>query len=101
MKLGKVTHNDPVVRQSLSLHKSSIDQLAAYQAYYKSVHGDEISMSQLVEEMTKRFMKEDRDFVKFIEAATKAASPAKAAPAATPAATSAAPAPARTLGLKA
>jgi hypothetical protein len=65
MKLGKVTSNDPVKRQALGLHQTTIRQLEAYRAYYLSVHGDEISMSQLVEEIAKRFLKEDRDFQKY------------------------------------
>lgn len=68
MKLPKVTSSDPMKREALSLHQSTVDQLQAYRQYYKSIHGDEISMSQLVEEMVKRFMRDDRDFQKVLAA---------------------------------
>jgi hypothetical protein len=78
MKLGKVTSNDPVGRKAINFHLSTTTQLEAYQAYYQSIHGDEISLSQLVEEIAKRFLKDDRDFQKFFAkkpAATSADAP--------------------------
>jgi hypothetical protein len=66
MKLSKVTSNDPVGRQAISFHQSTTRQLQAYRAYYQSVHGDEISLSQLVEEIAKRFLREDREFHKWL-----------------------------------
>ena len=74
MRLGKVTSNDPMKREALSLHQSTVDQLQAYRAHYRSVHGDEISMSQMVEEMVKRFMRDDREFQKVLTTAAKPAS---------------------------
>lgn len=71
MKLGKVTSNDPVERQALGIHKSTVQQLQLYRAFYQSVHGDEISMSLLVEEICKRFMLDDKAFHKFIAAKEK------------------------------
>lgn len=82
MKLGKVTSNDPVGRKAINFHLSTTTQLEAYQAYYKSIHGDEISLSQLVEEMLKRFMRDDREFQKFAAKKPVVATAAPAAPAA-------------------
>lgn len=65
MKLPKVTKNDPIERLAVGIHKSVNDDLKSYQAFYKSVHGEEIQMGMLVEEVLKRFMAEDKDFVKF------------------------------------
>jgi len=83
MKLGKVTSNDPVGRKAINFHQSTTTQLEAYQAYYQQIHGDEISLSQLVEEIAKRFLKDDRDFQKFF-AKKPVAAPAAVAPAAAP-----------------
>ncbi len=69
MKLPKVTKNDPVERLAVGIHKSVNDELKAYQSFYKSVHGEEIQMGMLVEEMLKRFMAEDRNFQKSKSAA--------------------------------
>jgi len=68
MKLRKVTSNDPLERHALSIHHSVGHKLQTYRRYYKSVHGDEISMSLLVESMCKRLMEEDREFQKFVAA---------------------------------
>ena len=66
MKLKRVTTNDPVERVALSLHQSLTANLAAYREFYKQTYGDEISLSQLVEEMAKSFMAEDKAFQKFM-----------------------------------
>lgn len=67
MKLGKVTKNDPMKRVPLSMHESVNKQLELYRAFYKNNTNEEISMSLLVEEMTKKFMAEDKDFQKFLK----------------------------------
>lgn len=66
MKLKRVTTNDPVERVALSLHQSLTSNLAAYREFYKQTYGDEISLSQLVEEMAKSFMTEDKAFQKYM-----------------------------------
>lgn len=71
MKLPKVTKNDPIERLAVGIHKSVNDDVKAYQDFYKSVHGDEIQLGMLVEEMLKRFMAEDKDFQKFKTPAAK------------------------------
>jgi Uncharacterized conserved small protein len=68
MKLGKVTKNDPMKRVPLSMHESVNKQLELYRVFYKNNTNEEISMSLLVEEMTKKFMAEDKDFQKFLKA---------------------------------
>ncbi len=73
MKLAKVTSNDPVKRQAVSMHQSVLQRLEHYRVHYHSVHGDEISLSLLVEEICKRFMHDDRDFQKFLAAEMKKA----------------------------
>jgi hypothetical protein len=67
MKLGKVTKNDPMERLPLSVHSSVAKQLQSYRSFYKSETGEEISMSLLVEEMTKKFMSEDKAFQKYLK----------------------------------
>jgi len=71
MKLRKVTSNDPVERLSASVRHSTIVTLEAYRAYYKSVYGDDIERSQLVEEMLLNFMGTDKDFQKFLDKASE------------------------------
>lgn len=65
MKLGKVTHNDPMKRLSIGMHSSTVNLLEQYRAFYKSSTGDEISQAQLLEEMAKKFMASDVDFKRF------------------------------------
>lgn len=73
MKLGKVTKNDPMKRVPVSMHESVVKDLEAYRAFYKQETGEEISMSLLVEEMTKRFMLEDKSFQKYLKDASRPA----------------------------
>jgi hypothetical protein len=65
MKLGKVTHNDPMKRLSIGVHSSTVDLLEQYRSFYKTATGDDISLAQLIEEMTKKFMAADADFKRF------------------------------------
>ena len=67
MKLGKVTSNDPFIRLSVSIRQSTSDQIEEYRAYYKAVYGDDIDRSQLVGEVLRKFMTEDKEFVKHME----------------------------------
>jgi hypothetical protein len=71
MKLAKVTSNDPVQRLAVSVRKSTNEQIDAYRDYYKSVYGDEIERSHLVEEMLRGFMSTDKEFVKYLESLKK------------------------------
>ena len=64
MKLKKVTKNDPVERLAVSIKKSTMEMLAAYQTHYKKTYGEDIERSHLVEEMLREFMLTDKDFVK-------------------------------------
>jgi hypothetical protein len=66
-KLGRVTTNDPTVRVAVSIHASNVELLKAYQVFYQREHGDEIAMSQLMEEMLKRFMRADPAFRQFVK----------------------------------
>ena len=68
IKLGKVTKNDPLKRLALSVHSSTLADLEQYRAFYHQEFNEEISMSLLVEEMAKRFMREDKGFQKFLAA---------------------------------
>jgi hypothetical protein len=65
MKLPKVTKTDPIERLAVGIHKSVHDDLKAYQDFYKSNTGEEIAMGMMVEEMLKRFLAEDKEFLKF------------------------------------
>lgn len=68
MKLGKVTTNDPPKRLALSVRSSTVSDLERYQDFYKQETGEDIPMSLLVEEMTKRFMLDDKAFQRFKKA---------------------------------
>jgi len=83
MKLPKVTKNDPVTRLAVGIHESVNGDLKLYQDFYKSVTGEEIPMGMMVEEMLKRFLAEDKDFLKF---KSPPALEAKVSPRASPAA---------------
>jgi len=65
MKLQKVTKNDPIERLAVGIHQSVNNDLKKYQEFYKSVHGEEIPMGLMVEEMLKAFIAEDKNFQKF------------------------------------
>lgn len=67
MKLKKVTSTDPIERTTLSLHQSTHKSLSTYQEYYKSVYGEPIQLSHLIEEIVKDFINKDKDFTKFTE----------------------------------
>jgi hypothetical protein len=78
MKLKKVTKNDPIERLAVSIHQSTMDMLARYQAHYKATYGEEIERSHLVEEMLRDYMESDKDFVKW-QSSQPAAKPARGA----------------------
>lgn len=62
MKLKKVTFSDPVERITIDLRQSTHDLIVKYQAYYKKTYGDEINRTQLIEEILRGFMVEDKAF---------------------------------------
>lgn len=76
MKLKKVTKNDPIERLAVSVHQSTLDLLARYQAHYKATYGEEIERSHLVEELLRDYMETDKDFMKW-HAAQPVQKPAK------------------------
>lgn len=65
MKLPKVTKNDPIERLAVGIHQSTNNDLKLYQDFYKSIHGEEIPMNLMVEEMLKAFLADDKNFAKF------------------------------------
>ena len=69
MRLGRITTNDPMERLAVSVRHSTNVLIDAYRAAYKTKYGDEVERSQMVEEMLRRFMMDDKDFVKALEAA--------------------------------
>lgn len=71
MKLGKVTTNDPIQRLAVSVRKSTNAQIDQYREYYKTVYGDDIERSHLVEEILRNFMNTDKEFAKFLEVQKK------------------------------
>jgi hypothetical protein len=68
MKL-RVSRKDPSRRVDLFVHASVLRDLRRYQEYYKHATGDEIRLSRLIEEITKRFMRSDREFQQFLRRA--------------------------------
>lgn len=69
MKLAKVTSNEKSERIPLNLRASVAKHVKLYRDFYKKVHGDEIAMSHMIEEMLKSFMGEDKAFQKFVQEA--------------------------------
>lgn len=64
MKLKKVTKNDPKERLAVTVFRSTMQKLERYQQHYAETYGDEIELSQLVEEILRDFMETDKDFQK-------------------------------------
>lgn len=79
MKLKKVTINDPMERLAVSVRKSTMDLVGAYQSHYEAVYGEKIERSQLVEEILREFISADKDFVKKQSAPASKTKPAAAA----------------------
>lgn len=71
MKLPKITTNDPMERLAVSVRRSTNEMIDAYRAAYKETHGDEVERSHMVEEILRRYMLDDKDFVRRQEAAAK------------------------------
>ena len=68
MKLKSIIKIDPVERLALRMHQSFIQMLTDYRAFYEAQTGHPISASELVEQMGKQFMTEDKEFQKFLKA---------------------------------
>ena len=64
INIPKVTKNDPLKRLPISVHTSTEANLAAYRAYYTQVHGDDISLSLLVEVILNQHLTNDKSFQK-------------------------------------
>lgn len=64
MKLKKISKKDPMVRINLSMRKSTQDLLESYRQYYLKVHGEDIEISNILEEIAKEFISTDKDFAK-------------------------------------
>jgi hypothetical protein len=64
MKLHRIEKADPVQRITVSVRGSTLDLLDKYRLFYKQIYGDEIERSQMVNDILKEFMNEDKAFLK-------------------------------------
>lgn len=64
MRLKQVTLNDPQVRLSVSVKSSTLTSLEAYRERYLATYGIPIEKSQLVDEIIRTFISEDKAFQK-------------------------------------
>lgn len=62
---GQVTEDDPTVRASTTMRRSTRIELAAYQAFYAAGVKQDLPLAKLIEEGLKAFMKNDKAFVAF------------------------------------
>lgn len=74
LKLPKITATDPIERLSVGLKQSTVNMLKNYQAAYAEVYGEEIPTSTLVDDIIRRFISEDKAFLKAFNALSKSAS---------------------------
>lgn len=81
MRLRKVTHNDPAERLAVSVRQSTMQMLDEYQAHYARVYGETIERSQLVEEVLRDYMTNDKAFMKARQPQTNKPTAPKSAPA--------------------
>lgn len=66
MKLQKLPVPDKTIRPSWRIKKGTMDIFDAYQSYYKTVYGIEISASDLADEILRVFFREDKAFQKYL-----------------------------------
>jgi len=66
MKLKKISQKDRVRPLKLGIRESTAELLDQYRAHYKQVHGEEISLARLVDEILLQFMQEDKPFMKAV-----------------------------------
>jgi hypothetical protein len=64
MKLARIPSVETTVKHSFSFRQSTSEKLEAYQKRYQKVHGQEVTMKDLVEHMLMTFMEEDKAFQK-------------------------------------
>lgn len=64
LKLPKITANDPIERLAVGVKQSTLNLLKQYQSLYKEAYGEEIPLSTLVDDVLRRFILEDKEFVK-------------------------------------
>lgn len=81
MKLPKLTQNEDAERLSIRVRESTMKNLRLYQKCYSDQYDVAITIPVLVEEMLKVFMRDDKDFAKYVQSleALDAPAPAPAA----------------------
>jgi hypothetical protein len=70
MKLSPIPGHEPTSKVQFSWKTSTVEQLQQYIAFYKTQTGVEVSMKDVTEQMLLDFMKEDKDFAKFLKASS-------------------------------
>lgn len=68
MKLTRIPGHEQTVKQSFALKQSTMAQLQQYQDFYLIVtKTNDVYLKDLVEQMLLDFMKEDKDFQRFLK----------------------------------
>ena len=64
MRLPDFYSTDPSQRLSLSMRKSTLDELELYRAYYVHEYGKTPALPAVIEQVLRTFMSEDKAFQK-------------------------------------
>ena len=75
MKLPKITNNDPLVARRIPLHQSIVDLCDAYREEYEKNHGEELSVTELMEYVLKQYIESDKAFMRSQKEKKKITSP--------------------------
>lgn len=78
MKLPKLTSNEGAERLSIRVRESTMKNLRLYQRCYSQQYKSEISLPVLIEEMLKGFMRDDKDFAKYVQGIEEGGEPTPA-----------------------
>lgn len=65
LKLPKQKQADPIERLSAGIKSSTMTMLKHYQEAYTATYNEEISLSNLVDDILRGFMTEDKGFVRY------------------------------------
>jgi len=79
MKLTRLPAHEKTVKHSFAFRQSTASQLQQYQEMYKEVTGADVPLKDVVEQMLLDFMRDDKDFQKFLRQKVEAQAAATAA----------------------
>ncbi|KVP75083.1 hypothetical protein WJ96_04780 [Burkholderia ubonensis] len=79
MKLTRIPGHEQTVKQSFALKQSTMTQLQQYQEFYLAeTKAENVYVKDLVEQMLLDFMREDKDFQRFVKQKDTPAAPVAA-----------------------